>query len=90
MLAESAAHTFYWKYHEDPPARCKIIDGLVKSLIIGTFMFLAFLVSGSTPAIAGVIPVMEAAGSSVALSISGGEFTNWAFNFAGVAITNVS
>ncbi|KAL8871440.1 MAG: hypothetical protein Q9174_002728 [Haloplaca sp. 1 TL-2023] len=87
-VAESAANTFFWKYEKDAPARCAIIDGIVKAVIMGAFMFLAALVPGAAPAAAGVVPALAAAGSSATLSISGGEFAKWAFNFAGIATNN--
>ncbi|KAL8766988.1 MAG: hypothetical protein Q9209_006400 [Squamulea sp. 1 TL-2023] len=91
-LAESAAHTFYWKYDESVQNKCKIFAGLAKAAILSAFVFLGALVPATAPAVAGVVPAVgaSAAGSSAFLAGKGATVASFALNFASNFPTNVA
>ncbi|KAL8912604.1 MAG: hypothetical protein Q9171_002406 [Xanthocarpia ochracea] len=90
-LAESAAHTFYWKYDEAVVHKCKILAGLIKAAIMSAFVFLALLVPESAPAIAGGVGAVEATAvaSSSFLATKGSTLATFALNFGSNFPTNV-
>ncbi|KAL8929146.1 MAG: hypothetical protein Q9172_000581 [Xanthocarpia lactea] len=90
-LAESAAHTFYWKYDEAVVHKCKILAGLIKAAIMSAFVFLALLVPESAPAIAGGVGAVEATAvaSSSFLATKGSTLATFGLNFGSNFPTNV-
>ncbi|KAL8947321.1 MAG: hypothetical protein Q9222_006387 [Ikaeria aurantiellina] len=60
LEAESAARTFTWKYDEAVAAKCKLLSDLAKAAIIGALVFLAAIVPEIAPAIAGILPGIDA------------------------------
>ncbi|KAL8767369.1 MAG: hypothetical protein Q9194_006007, partial [Teloschistes cf. exilis] len=91
-LAESAAHTFYWKYDESVANKCKILAGLKKAAIQASFLFLGLLVPATAPAAAGIIPEVEAAvaNSSSFLAMKGTRLAQFALSFTSAFPTNGS
>ncbi|KAL8636830.1 MAG: hypothetical protein Q9228_005821, partial [Teloschistes exilis] len=89
-LAESAAHTFYWKYDESVANKCKILAGLKKAAIQASFLFLGLLVPATAPAAAGIIPEVEAAvaNSSSFLAMKGTRLAQFALSFTSAFPTN--
>ncbi|KAL8715204.1 MAG: hypothetical protein Q9220_001162 [cf. Caloplaca sp. 1 TL-2023] len=54
LQAESAAHTFLWKFDESVENKCKIYTDIAKAAILGAFVLLAAAVPYAAPAVAGV------------------------------------
>ncbi|KAL8735795.1 MAG: hypothetical protein Q9166_000659 [cf. Caloplaca sp. 2 TL-2023] len=61
LMADSAAHTFYWKYDQSQDDKYKLYTGLAKAAIMTVFVVLgAVAAPAAVPALAGTMPAIEA------------------------------